>query len=92
MKSGSFVWNQLYQSYDEAYVEQYYRYKDADGRRFMSDNLSAAGLSGGGPGIEFSRFAPMQRQQQVALLALLPPEVARRIGYENALRLYRIKE
>ena len=29
-------------------VEQYYRYVDADGRRFMSDNLSAAGLTGGG--------------------------------------------
>ena len=48
VKSGSFVWNQLYQPYDAAYVEQYYRYEDADGRRFMSDNLSAAGLSGGG--------------------------------------------
>ena len=48
VKSGSFVWNQLYQPYDAAYVEQYYRYKDTDGRRFMSDNLSAAGLSGGG--------------------------------------------
>ena len=48
VKSGSFVWNQLYQPYDAAYVEQYYRYKDEDGRRFMSDNLSAAGLSGGG--------------------------------------------
>jgi DNA modification methylase len=41
-------WNQIYQTYDPAYVEQYYRYKDADGRRFMSDNLSASGLAGGG--------------------------------------------
>lgn len=43
-----YTWNQTYQDYDEEYVEQYYRYRDEDGRRFMSDNLSAAGLSGGG--------------------------------------------
>lgn len=43
-----FTWNPSYQPYDEAYVEQYYRYKDPDGRRWMSDNLSAAGLVGGG--------------------------------------------
>ena len=42
------VWNQTYQPYDEEYVEKYYRYKDPDGRRFMSGDLSAAGLQGGG--------------------------------------------
>lgn len=34
--------------YDDAYVEQYYRYSDDDGRRFMSGDISAAGLTGGG--------------------------------------------
>jgi adenine specific DNA methylase Mod len=42
------MWNEVYQPYDESYVEQYYRYKDPDGRRFMSGDASAAGLSGGG--------------------------------------------
>jgi DNA modification methylase len=42
------TWHKVYQKYDDAYVAQYYRYTDADGRRFMSDNLSAAGLTGGG--------------------------------------------
>lgn len=42
------VWNQPYQKYDEDYVEQYYRYKDDDGRRWMSGDLGAAGLQGGG--------------------------------------------
>ena len=55
------------------------------------DQFFAAGLPGSGPGIEFSRFAPVQRQQQAILLSLLPPEAARKIGYENAIRLYRIK-
>lgn len=47
-KSDDFVWNKIYQEYDPDYVETYYRYEDSDGRRFMSADLSASGLSGGG--------------------------------------------
>ncbi len=42
------TWNDVYQAYSEEYVEQYYRFKDDDGRRFMSGDLGAAGLAGGG--------------------------------------------
>jgi adenine-specific DNA-methyltransferase len=41
-------WRQPYQEYDPEYVENYYRYKDPDGRRWMSGDLGAAGLQGGG--------------------------------------------
>ena len=34
--------------YDDQYIEQYYRYKDTNGRRFESGDLSAYGLQGGG--------------------------------------------
>ena len=44
-KSGEYTWNKLFQPFDPEYVEQYYRYRDEDGRRFMS-----ADLSGGGDG------------------------------------------
>ena len=47
-QSESFTWNNPKTKYAEWYVERYYRYVDEDGRRFMSDNLSAKGLSGGG--------------------------------------------
>jgi adenine-specific DNA-methyltransferase len=47
-RSEDVVWNQIYQTYDKEYVEQYYRYTDPDGRKWMSDNLNAAGLQGGG--------------------------------------------
>jgi site-specific DNA-methyltransferase (adenine-specific) len=47
-KSDHVTWNQTYQAYDTEYVDQYYRYKDTDGRRWMSADLGAAGLSGGG--------------------------------------------
>src|SRR5438067_447759 len=47
-KAEEFIWNQTFQGYDPAYVEQYYRYADDNGRRFMSGDLGAAGLQGGG--------------------------------------------
>lgn len=47
-KSETYTWNITFQAYDPEYVERYYRYKDADGRRWMSADLSASGLSGGG--------------------------------------------
>ena len=47
-KSNKYVWNNPKTAYEEWYVERYYRYTNQDGRKFLSDNLSAAGLSGGG--------------------------------------------
>jgi len=46
------VWNKTHQAYDTAYVEQYYRYTDKDGRRFMSADLTGAGS---GPPREFGK-------------------------------------
>ncbi|MBA2311363.1 MAG: site-specific DNA-methyltransferase [Actinobacteria bacterium] len=43
VKSGEHKWNRIYQRFDPAYVEAYYRFKDRTGRLFMSDNLSGAG-------------------------------------------------
>ena len=37
------TWNQQHQPYDPDYTDQYYRYRDPDGRVFMSDNLSGPG-------------------------------------------------
>ena len=48
VKGDEAVWNDIHQEYEEGYVAQYYRYADDDGRRFMSGDISAAGLKGGG--------------------------------------------
>ena len=42
------LWNLLYQPYESDYVKTYYRYSDPDGRKWMSGDLGAAGLQGGG--------------------------------------------
>lgn len=48
VKTTEAIWNDTYQDYDPEYVEAYYRYSDPDGRRWMSGDLGAAGLQGGG--------------------------------------------
>lgn len=42
-KSKTYTWNKLYQPYSAQYIEAYYRYVDAAGRRFMSADLSGPG-------------------------------------------------
>ena len=71
-RSDEVLWNQTYQPYDEKYVQKYYRYKDPDGRQWMSDNLSAAGLQGGGYEYEWNGVTrvwrlPQSRMEQLHL-------------------------
>ena len=40
-KTDEFVFNTIYQSYEEDYVNTYYRYKDTNGRRFLSRDITA---------------------------------------------------
>jgi site-specific DNA-methyltransferase (adenine-specific) len=46
--SDKYTWNKTYQKYDEEYIAIYYRYSDKDGRKWMSGDLGASGLQGGG--------------------------------------------
>ena len=47
-KTEEATWDPTYEPYDQDYIDSYYRYRDPDGRRFMSGDLGAAGLQGGG--------------------------------------------
>lgn len=42
-KSSIHKWNPQYMEYDDEYIQTYYRYRDPDGRRFMSADYSGAG-------------------------------------------------
>jgi uncharacterized protein (TIGR03067 family) len=48
-------------------------------------------MRGEGPGVTFSQRAPLMRQRSRAFLAALPPDLARRIGADNAIRLYKLQ-
>ena len=54
-------WKTQYQPYDPKYIEQYYRYEDEDGRKFMSGDLGAAGLQGGGYEYEWKGIVRLWR-------------------------------
>ena len=58
------IWNDPRQPYDEEYVAKYYRYQDDDGRRWMSGDLSAAGLRGGGYEYEWNGVTRIWRVPQ----------------------------
>ena len=47
-KSPTMIWNPSYQPYDPKYLETHYRRRDAEGRRYRTDNVTAGGLTGGG--------------------------------------------
>jgi len=51
-KAENHIWNQTYTEYEEDYVDQYYRYKDPDGRRWKSGDVTAPG--GRGPKFEWN--------------------------------------
>ena len=74
VKTDEATWNRTFQPYDPGYVEQYYRYVDPDGRRWMSDNLSASGLQGGGYDYEWKGVRRVWR---------CPPETMERLDREG---------
>ncbi len=49
-------------------------------------------VQGGGPGVEFSKHAPIVRERTRLFLAALPADLSRKIALENAIRLYRLKD
>ena len=53
-KSNNYTWNDPLGPYDDEYIESYFRYKDDNGKRFKSGDLSAYGLSGGGYDYEWN--------------------------------------
>ncbi|AWM33740.1 site-specific DNA-methyltransferase [Hymenobacter nivis] len=56
-KSGKYNFNQLYTEYDESYVEEMYRFKDPDGRRYRVGDLTAA-KGGGNTSYEWKGVKP----------------------------------
>ena len=49
-KSLSFTWNQIYQDYDQTYVDAFYTHVDDDGRRWRRSDLTGAGTRNGETG------------------------------------------
>ncbi len=74
--SDDFTWNAQFQPYSEDYIEKRFKHKDPDGRRYMDDNLTAKGLSGGGYEYEYKGKSSLWR---------VPLEKMKRLDAENKL-------
>ena len=55
-RSSTYTWNPLYSPHPSEYVESHYSQLDADGRRWMPDNLTAAGVRHGSSGSVWRGF------------------------------------
>ena len=52
--------------------------------------IASPKMTGGGPGLTFTKGAPMTRERTAKFLAALPADLASKIGIENAQRLYKL--
>ncbi len=57
-KSDRYTWNRVYQAYDREYVDGHYRYKDDDGRRYRTGDLTGAGTRDGESGRPWGGYDP----------------------------------
>ena len=60
-KGTKYTFNRLYQSYDQNYVDGFYKLKDPDGRRYMIDNLTGAGVRHGETGKPWKGINPTKK-------------------------------
>jgi len=60
-RSDTWSWNKIHTSYDEKYVENFYRYQDPDGRKFRVSDLTAAGTRKGSSGMPWRGIDPAVR-------------------------------
>jgi DNA modification methylase len=75
-KGPKWTWNPQYVGYTESYLDRF-SHKDADGRAWQDDNLTAKGLSGGGYTYEYKGITSYWR---------VPEDTMKRLDGEN--RLY----
>ncbi|WP_425229278.1 DNA methyltransferase [Sphingomonas sp.] len=78
-RSVDYTWHQQYLPYETDYATRF-RQTDADGRRWMDDNLTAKGLSGGGYTYTYKGVASLWR---------MPVETMRRLDDEGRLHFTR---
>jgi adenine-specific DNA-methyltransferase len=90
-KSEHRTWNPVFTPYDDGYVEEFYRHKDVDGRRYQLSDITAPGGAGkGNPCYSFMgitrywRFSEKRMQQlfeQGRIIQINPGTVPRQKRY-----------
>lgn len=65
-KSEEFTWNKVYQPYDESYIDQFYRYKDENGKYTVGD-LTGSGTRKGDSGKPWKGINPTAKGRHWAV-------------------------
>ena len=60
-KSGEYTWNMQYTPYDQSYIDDFYRHKDADGRRYTLSDITAPGGAKAAKGNPYYEFLGVVR-------------------------------
>ncbi|MDR1084941.1 MAG: restriction endonuclease [Deltaproteobacteria bacterium] len=66
-KSDAYTWNKVYTKYSKEYIDNFYRYKDKDGRIFRVGDLTAAGVSKGESGRPWRGVDPTKNDRHWAV-------------------------
>jgi adenine-specific DNA-methyltransferase len=90
-KSGNYLWNTVYQSYDEQYLASKYTNEDSRGR-YRTDNLTAAGLRNGDSGKAWKGVDPGKigghwKVNREAVESLVSVEEAKKLTTQQKLDL-----
>ena len=83
--SKSATWNPQYSEYSQEYIDNYYRYKDPDGRKWLSRSTTAPG--GRGPVYEWNGIKRAWRYRQEEMQRL--DDVGRIFYTENGMPRYK---
>jgi site-specific DNA-methyltransferase (adenine-specific) len=62
-KTSNYIWNTVYQSYDESYTTQHYRHVDENGRRYKHENPTGPGVRKGLTGQPWHGIDPTVKQR-----------------------------
>ena len=62
-KTSKYLWNTVYQSYDESYTQQHYRHVDENGRRYKHENPTGSGIRKGLTGQPWRGIDPTEKQR-----------------------------
>lgn len=66
-KSGTQIWNQTYQPYDQTYLDAFYVHVDPDGRRWRRSDLSGDGVRDGESGLPWRGIDVTQKGRHWAI-------------------------
>jgi adenine-specific DNA-methyltransferase len=85
-RSDDYIFNTIFMPYDQAYIDKYYRYRDADGRRYWLDNLTGpGGASKGNPYYEVMGVSRYWRYSKKKWRSWLPRAASSRASLAMSL-------